>query len=282
MRDFNKACELIIENIKIIQDNICDANIKLASPEVLADKKLTKYYVNRFNKMNDMLKNLLKIKEDYELICLGEDKKIIRNSCNDLIKSSLLKGSKAVIIEIDGNKKALLKECVTIFLKENTLAYSEEDYLIRVECTFGALDVLLNLSGVYVLSNSINYISVIEDEDFIFDLSRVKIDVFRSSGAGGQKVNKTETAIRATYLDTLDCTICQDERSQTQNKERALERLQELVCESMLKKKKERINITKKQIKEKNEIILDVEDLCYEDFLINLVARLVDANIQDK
>ncbi len=58
--------------------------------------------------------------------------------------------------------------------------------------------------------------------EFHLDLSQVRIDVFRSSGAGGQKVNKTETAIRVTHLPTGMVVESQDERSQYMNKDRAL------------------------------------------------------------
>ena len=88
-----------------------------------------------------------------------------------------------------------------------------------------------------------------DDADVVINPDDIRIDTFRSSGAGGQKVNKTDSAIRITHFPTGIVVSCQNERSQVQNKEVAFQMLRSKLIELQERERQEKEAEIKGEIK---------------------------------
>lgn len=86
----------------------------------------------------------------------------------------------------------------------------------------------------------------VDEVDFELNPADIEMQVFRSSGAGGQHINKTSSAIRVTHIPTNTVVECQDERSQHKNKEKALSVLRSRLYEAEVEKQRAAIAADRK------------------------------------
>ena len=147
------------------------------------------------------------------------------------------KGFKVKIIEESPGEEAGIKSSTLMFIGDYANGWTRTETgvhrLVRISPFDSSSRRHTSFASVWV------YPETSEEIDIMIDDKDLKIDTYRASGAGGQHVNKTDSAIRITHLPTKIIVQCQSDRSQHRNKAQALSMLKAKLYELELKKREE-------------------------------------------
>ena len=150
------------------------------------------------------------------------------------------KGYKVSMIDLQDDCEAGIKSATIMVTGENAYGYLKNENgvhrLVRISPFNAQGKRQTSFASVEVMPD------IDDDINIVINPEDIKVDTYRSSGAGGQHVNTTDSAVRITHLPTNIVVTCQNERSQIQNRETAMKLLKGKLIELAEEQQKENLD----------------------------------------
>lgn len=154
-------------------------------------------------------------------------------------KWALKKGYKVEVLDYQIGDEAGIKSASILISGENAYGYLKNESGVHRLVRISPFDANKRRHTSFMSVEVIPDFE--EDSEVIINDEEIKIDTYRASGAGGQHINKTDSAVRITHLPTGIVVSCQSQRSQIQNKEKCLIMLKSKLYAIALQQKEEEL-----------------------------------------
>ena len=264
-KDQNNSKKIITEiniNKKIIEKyNYLLSNITLLSEEINSEELSVDFEM--FTLIEEEFKKVSKEFSDFEIETLlsgpydhnnvliefhpgagGTEAQDWANMLfNMYLRYAERKGFKSEVLDYQVGNEAGIKSASILISGENAFGYLKGETgvhrLVRISPFDANKSRHTSFASVEVTPE------ILDDNEIVIKDEDIKVDTYRASGAGGQHINRTDSAVRITHLPTGIVVNCQTQRSQFQNKERCMQVLKSKLSALAYQEKMDKINALK-------------------------------------